>query len=84
MINSLMNIIIQNPNIHLIKRIITDLVNKLSDDPREQRLQKMGHYRDMLFSEYIKEWLNSVQNQVAKSTYKGYYDHVNGRMDSIL
>ena len=80
MINSLMNIIIQNPNIHLIKRIITDLVNKLSDDPREQRLQKMGHYRDMLFSDYIKEWLNSIQNQVAKSTYKGYYDHVNGRM----
>ena len=40
----------------------------------------MGHYRDMLFSDYIKEWLNSIQNQVAKSTYKGYYDHVNGRM----
>lgn len=38
MINSLMNIIVQNPNTHLIKRIITDLVNKLSDDPREQRL----------------------------------------------
>lgn len=80
MINSLMNIIKENPNTHLIKRIITDLVNKLSDDPREQRLQKMGHYRDMLFSDYIKEWLNSIQNQVAKSTYKGYYDHVNGRM----
>ena len=80
MINSLMNVIIQNPNTHLIKRIITDLVNKLSNDPREQRLQKMGHYRDILFSDYIKEWLNSIQNQVAKSTYKGYYDHVNGRM----
>lgn len=80
MINSLMSIIKENPNTHLIKRIITDLVNKLSDDPREQRLQKMGHYRDMLFSDYIKEWLESIQNQVAKSTYKGYYDHVNGRM----
>lgn len=80
MIHSLMNIIKENPNTHLIKRIITDLVNKLSDDPREQRMKKMGHYRDMLFSDYIKEWLNSIQNQVAKSTYKGYYDHVNGRM----
>lgn len=80
MINSLINIIIQNPNTHLIKRIITDLVNKLSDDAREQRIRKMGHYRDMLFSDYIKEWLNSTKNQVAKSTYKGYYDHVNGRM----
>lgn len=80
MINSLMNVIVQNPNPHLIKRIITDLVNKLSDDPREQRLRKMGHYRDMLFGDYIKEWLNSIKNQVAKSTYKGYYDHVNGRM----
>ena len=29
MINSLMNVIVQNPNTHLIKRIITDLVNKL-------------------------------------------------------
>lgn len=48
--------------------------------PREQRLQKMGHYRDMLFSDYIKEWIASIQNQVAKSNYKGYYDHVNGRM----
>lgn len=45
--------VLENPNTHLIKRIITDLVNKLSDDPREQRLQKMGHYRDMLFSDYI-------------------------------
>ena len=80
MINSLMNIIKQNPNTHLIKRIITDLVNKLSDDAREQRIRKMGHYRDMLFSDYIKEWLNSIKNQVAKSTYKGYYDHVNGRI----
>lgn len=80
MINSLMNVIVQNPNTHLIKRIITDLVNKLSNDPREQRLQKMGHYRDMLFSDYIREWLKFIQNQVAKSTYKGYYDHVNGRM----
>ena len=34
----------------------------------------------MLLSDYIKEWLNSIQNQVVKSTYKGYYDHVNGRM----
>lgn len=84
MINSLMNIIIQNPNTHLIKRIITDLVNKLSDDAREQRIRKMGHYRDMLFSDYIKEWLNSVKNQVAKSTYKGYYDYVNGRMISYF
>ena len=80
MINSLVEIIKENPNTHLIKRIITDLVNKLSDDPREQRLQKMGHYRDMLFSDYIKEWLKSIENQVAKSTYKGYYDHANGRM----
>ena len=80
MIDSLMSIIQGNPNTHLIKKIITDLVNKLSDDPREQRLQKMGHYRDMLFSDYIKEWLKSIENQVAKSTYKGYYDHVNGRM----
>lgn len=39
-INSLVEIIKKNPNTHLIKRIITDLVNKLSDDPREQRLQK--------------------------------------------
>lgn len=84
MINSLMSIIKENPNTHLIKRIITDLVNKLSDDPREQRLQKMGHYRDMLFSDYIKEWLKSIENQVAKSTYKGYYDHVNGRMISYF
>ena len=38
MINSLVSIIKENPNTHLIKRIITDLVNKLSDDPREQRL----------------------------------------------
>ena len=80
MINSLVEIIKENTNIALIKRIITDLVNKLSDDPREQRLKKMGHYRDMLFSDYIKEWLKSIENQVAKSTYKGYYDHVNGRM----
>ena len=72
MINSLVEIIKENPNTHLIKRIITDLVNKLSDDPREQRLQKMGHYFDMLFSDYIKEWLKSIENQVAKSTYKGY------------
>ncbi len=80
MINSLVAIIKENPNTHLIKRIITDLVNKLSDDPREQRLQKMGHYRNMLFSDYIKEWLKSIENQVAKSTYKGYYDHANGKM----
>lgn len=80
MVNSLLSIIKENPNTNLIKRIITDLVNKLSDDPREQRLKKMGHYRDMLLSDYIKEWLNSIQNQVVKSTYKGYYDHVNGRM----
>lgn len=38
----------------------------------------------MLFSNYIKELLNSVKNQVAKSTYKGYYDHVNGRMISYF
>lgn len=44
----------------------------------------MGHYRDMLFSDYIKEWLKSIENQVAKSTYKGYYDHVNGRMISYF
>ena len=80
MINSLMNVIVQNPNTHLIKRIITDLVYKLSADPQEQRLKKMGHYRDMLFSDYIKEWLDSVKNKVTASTYKGYYDHVNGRM----
>ena len=80
MINSLVEIIKENLNTHLIKRIITDLVNKLSDDHREQRLQKIGHYRDMLFSDYIKEWLKSIENQVAKSTYKGYYDHANGRM----
>ena len=80
MIDSLMNIIKENPNTHLIRKIITDLVNKLSDDPRELRLKKMGHYRDMLFSDYIKEWLKSIENKVSKSTYKGYYDHVNGRM----
>ena len=40
MINSLMSIIKENPNTHLIKRIITDLVNKLSDDPKEQKLQQ--------------------------------------------
>lgn len=40
MVNSLLNIIKENPNTNLIKRIITDLVNKLSDDPREQRLKK--------------------------------------------
>ncbi len=80
MINALMNVIIQNPNKHLIKRIITDLVYKLSTDPQEQRLKKMGHYRDMLFSDYIREWLDSVKNKVTASTYKGYYDHVNGRM----
>ena len=80
MINALMNVIVQNPNKHLIKRIITDLVYKLSTDPQEQRLKKMGHYRDMLFSDYIKEWLESVKNKVTASTYKGYYDHVNGRM----
>lgn len=74
MVNSLLSIIKENPNTNLIKRIITDLVNKLSDDPREQRLKKMGHYRDMLLSDYIKEWLNSIQNQVVKSTYKGYYE----------
>ena len=84
MITSLIAIINQNPNTNLIKRIITDLVNKLSDDPREQRIQKMGHYRNMLFSDYIKEWLNSIKNQVAESTYKGYYDHVNGRMISYF
>ena len=38
MINSLMNIVTQNPNISLIKTIITELVNKLSTDPRELRL----------------------------------------------
>lgn len=70
MINSLMSIIKENPNTHLIKKIITDLVNKLSDDPREQRLQKMGHYRNMLFSDYIREWLKSIQNQVAKAPIK--------------
>lgn len=70
MINLLMSIIIENPNAHLIKRIVTELVNKLSQDPQEQRLQKMGHYRDMLFSNYIKEWLKSIENKVEKSTYK--------------
>ena len=39
MINSLIAIIKENQNTHLIKRTITDLVNKLSDNPREQRLQ---------------------------------------------
>ena len=84
MIDSLMNIITQNPNTNLIRKIITDLVNKLADDPQEQRLKKMGHYRDMLFSDYIKEWLNCVKNQVAPSTYKGYYDHVNSKMLSYF
>lgn len=80
MINSLMKVIKENPNINLVKEIITELVNKLSNDKEEQRLRKMGAYRDMLFSDYIKEWLNSVQNKVAPSTYKGYYDYANGRM----
>lgn len=84
MIKLLMNIILENPNTHLIKRIVTELVNKLSQDPQEQRLQKMGHYREMLFSDYIKEWLKSIENKVEKSTYKGYYDHVNGRMLSYF
>lgn len=35
MINSLIAIIKENQNTHLIKRTITDLVNKLSDNPRE-------------------------------------------------
>lgn len=39
MINSLIAIIKENQNTHLIKRTITDLVNKLSDNPQEQRLQ---------------------------------------------
>lgn len=77
MVNSLMNIITANPNINLIKKILTELASKLANDPQEQRLQKMGHYRDMLFSDYIKEWLNSVQNRVAKVTYRGYLDHAN-------
>lgn len=80
MINSLMNIVTQNPNISLIKTIITELVNKLSTDPRELRLQKMGSYRDMLFSDYIKEWLETVKNKVSASTYKGYYDYAHGRI----
>ena len=80
MINSLVTIIQENPNINLIRKIITELANKLSNDPQEQRLKKMGRYRDMLFSDYIKEWLNSVKNKVEASTYKGYHDYVNGRM----
>ena len=80
MITSLMKIIEENPNIHLIKKIITELINKLSNDPQEQRLKKMGSYRDMLFSDYIKEWLKFVENQVTSSTYKGYYDYCNGRI----
>lgn len=80
MINSLMKLIEANPNINLVRKIIAELVHKLSNDPREQKLRKMGRYRDMLFSDYIKEWLQSIANQVSKSTYKGYYDIVNGRM----
>ena len=80
MVTSLMGIITENPNTNLIKRIITELVCKLSNDPREQKLKKMGKYRDMLFSDYIKEWLDVTKGQVRESTYKGYYDHVNGRM----
>ena len=80
MITSLMKIIEENPNINLIKKIITELINKLSNDPQEQRLKKMGSYRDMLFSDYIKEWLKFVENQVTPSTYKGYYDYCNGRI----
>lgn len=52
MINSLVTIIQENPNINLIRKIITELTNKLSNDPQKQRLKKMGHYRDMLFSDY--------------------------------
>ena len=70
MITSLVDIIKENPKSILITRIITDLVNRLSDDPREQRIQQMGSYRDMLFSDYIEEWLTAVQKQVAATTYK--------------
>lgn len=80
MINTLMKVIEENPNINLVRKIITELVNKLSNDKEEQRLRKMGAYRDMLFSDYIKEWLKSMENKVSKATYKGYYDYANGRM----
>lgn len=80
MINTLMKVIEENPNINLVRKIITELVNKLSNDKEEQRLRKMGAYRDMLFSDYIKESLKSMENKVSKATYKGYYDYANGRM----
>ena len=40
----------------------------------------MCSYRDMLFSDYIKEWLETVKNKVSASTYKGYYDYAHGRI----
>jgi hypothetical protein len=53
----------------------TDLVNKLSDDSREQKLQKMGHYRGVVKFQYILTNYNEneiykMENQILNNLYE--------------
>lgn len=65
-----------------LKEIISELekstfTNKPSDDIYDK-------YNNMLFCDYMKEWLESIKNSIAKTTYIGYSQVVNGRMYSYF
>ncbi|MDD3303998.1 MAG: tyrosine-type recombinase/integrase [Clostridia bacterium] len=65
-----------------LQEIIAELENKnLNPKPSDDIFER---YNNMLFCDYMKEWLESIKNSIAKTTYIGYSQVVNGKLYSYF
>lgn len=65
-----------------LKEIIAELEKTtINNKPRDNTLAK---YYDMLFCDYMVDWLESIKNSIAKTTYIGYSQVVKGRLYSYF
>ncbi len=65
-----------------LKEIITELEKTtINNKPSDNTLAK---YYDMLFCDYMIDWLESIKNGIAKTTYIGYSQVVKGRLYSYF